>query len=188
MDKTKILIIGATAHEGSQTKRVVEYLNKYLSARDDIELKSYTTSDLDMKMSEEVKAGADEYKELAVWADGYLIVSPEYNHSFPGSLKMLLDLLYKEYEHKAVAIAGVSSGILGGARMIENLIPVLRELHLYVCRESILFASVRDAFSDTGEPNDPKTNGRVDKTMNELVWLASTLRDGRDNFAPLPKQ
>lgn len=54
-------------------------------------------------------------------ADGLVIVSPEYNHGYPGEMKLMLDQLYKEYNRKPVGICGVSSGALGGARMVEQL-------------------------------------------------------------------
>ena len=63
-------------------------------------------------------------------ADGLIIVAPEYNHSFPGLLKHVLDTNLKEYIHKAVGVCGVSAGPFGGARMIQSLVPVLRELGL----------------------------------------------------------
>lgn len=63
-------------------------------------------------------------------ADGIVIVTPEYNRGYPGLLKYVLDTNLKEYIHKAVGICGVSAGGFGGARVIENLLPVLRELGL----------------------------------------------------------
>src|SRR3974390_1936637 len=61
-------------------------------------------------------------------ADALVIVSPEYNHGYSGLLKHVLDSCLKEYIHKAVGIVGVSAGPFGGARVIQNLLPVMREL------------------------------------------------------------
>ena len=63
-------------------------------------------------------------------ADAIVLVAPEYNRGYPGLLKHVLDTNLHEYIHKAVGVVGVSAGIFGGARMIENLLPVLRELGL----------------------------------------------------------
>jgi NAD(P)H-dependent FMN reductase len=63
-------------------------------------------------------------------ADGFIIVSPEYNHSYPGELKMLLDMLFSQYAHKPVGICGVSSGAWGGTRMVEQLRLVCLAFHL----------------------------------------------------------
>jgi NAD(P)H-dependent FMN reductase len=59
-----------------------------------------------------------------------VLVVPEYNHGYPGLLKHVLDTNLKEYIHKAVGICGVSAGGLGGTRVIQNLLPVMRELGL----------------------------------------------------------
>src|SRR5262249_15619999 len=63
-------------------------------------------------------------------ADALVLVVPEYNHGYPGLLKHVLDTCLKEYIHKAVGIVGVSAGPFGGARVIQNLLPVMRELGL----------------------------------------------------------
>jgi NAD(P)H-dependent FMN reductase len=54
----------------------------------------------------------------------------EYNHSYPGELKMLLDMLFSQYAHKPVGICGVSSGAWGGTRMVEQLRLVCLAFHL----------------------------------------------------------
>ena len=63
-------------------------------------------------------------------ADGYIIVTPEYNHTYPGLLKHVLDLNYKEYLHKAVGVCGVSAGPFGGVRAIEALLPTFKAFGL----------------------------------------------------------
>ena len=63
-------------------------------------------------------------------ADALVIVSPEYNHGYSGLLKHVLDSCLKEYILKAVGIVGVSAGPFGGTRVIQNLLPVMRELGL----------------------------------------------------------
>jgi NAD(P)H-dependent FMN reductase len=116
-------------------------------------------------------------------ADGLVIVSPEYNRSFPGLLKHALDSCLKEYIHKAVGIVGVSSGIFGGARMIENFLPVLRELGLVTIFWDVNFGSVSKVFDETGALRDQAFVTRTDKFLKELIWMADTLRHGREHVA-----
>src|SRR5205814_10618622 len=70
------------------------------------------------------------FSDLVTRADGLILVVPEYNHGYPGLLKHALDMNLEEYIHKAVGICGVSAGPFGGARVIEALLPVVRELGL----------------------------------------------------------
>jgi NAD(P)H-dependent FMN reductase len=116
-------------------------------------------------------------------ADGLVIVSPEYNHSCPGLLKHALDSCLKEYIHKAVGIVGVSAGIFGGARMIENMLPVLRELGLVTIFWDVNFANVSRVFDETGELQDQAFVTRTDKFLHELIWMADTLRYGREHVS-----
>ena len=117
--------------------------------------------------------------------DALIIVSPEYNHSFPGLLKHALDMNLKEYIHKAVGICGGSAGPFGGARMIENLLPVMRELGLVTIFEDVNFAKVGTLFDERGALLDENFVRRVDSFLNELIWMARALRHGRENIAPV---
>jgi len=114
-------------------------------------------------------------------ADALVIVSPEYNHGYPGLLKHVLDTNLKEYIHKAAGIVGVSAGIFGGARMIQNLVPVLRELGLVAIFWDVNFTSVGTRFDDAGTLLDESFLPRIDKFLDELLWMAETLRYGREH-------
>jgi NAD(P)H-dependent FMN reductase len=116
-------------------------------------------------------------------ADALVVVAPEYNHGYPGLLKHVLDSCLEEYIHKAVGIVGVSSGPFGGARVIENLLPVMRELGLVTIFWDVNFSSVQTAFSKGGELVDQSFIRRVEKFLKELIWMAQTLRHGREQIA-----
>jgi NAD(P)H-dependent FMN reductase len=116
-------------------------------------------------------------------ADALAIVSPEYNHGYCGLLKHVLDSCLKEYIHKAVGIVGVSAGPFGGARTIENLLPVMRELGLVTIFWDVNFFIVQNAFDSTGNLRDEAYLRRIDKFLKELIWMATTLRYGRANVA-----
>ncbi len=117
-------------------------------------------------------------------ADFPLLVVPEYNHSFPGLLKHVLDTNLKEYIHKAAGVCGVSAGPFGGARMIQSLLPVLRELGLVTIFSDVYFGNAGKLFDPaTGAIADPAYTGRVEKFLNELVWMARALRYARENIS-----
>jgi len=96
-------------------------------------------------------------------------------------LKHVLDSCLKEYIHKAVGIVGVSAGPFGGARVIENLLPVMRELGLVTIFWDVNFGNVRKLFDADGKLLDEAFIKRIDKFLGELVWMAKTLRYGREN-------
>jgi NAD(P)H-dependent FMN reductase len=116
-------------------------------------------------------------------ADGLVIVSPEYNHGYPGLLKHVLDSCLKEYIHKAVGLVGVSAGPFGGTRVIQNLLPVMRELGLVTIFWDINFSNVQNVFDPEGRLRDQAFLRRIDKFLKELIWMAATLRYGRQSVA-----
>jgi NAD(P)H-dependent FMN reductase len=122
------------------------------------------------------------FAESIARADAVILVTPEYNHGYPGLLKHLLDSCLKEYVHKAAGIVGVSAGPWGGTRAIENLMPVVRELGLVPIFWDVQFTHSYKTFEE-GKPLDPVYGPRIDKFLAELVWMAKTLRYGREHIA-----
>jgi NAD(P)H-dependent FMN reductase len=121
-----------------------------------------------------------EFSEAMNRADALVLVAPEYNRGYPGLLKHVLDTNLHEYIHKAVGVVGVSSGIFGGARVIENFLPVLRELGLVTIFWDVNVNNVRSRFDESGALVDDSFLA-IDKFLDELIWMAETLRFGREN-------
>lgn len=134
---------------------------------------------------EDVGAGTGDpsYAEKMQRADALIIVAPEYNHGYSGLLKHVLDSCLKEYVHKAAGIVGVSAGPFGGTRVVENLLPVLRELGLVTIFWDVNFSAVRKVFDEQGRLRDESYLRRIDKFLKELIWMARTLRYGREHVA-----
>jgi len=116
-------------------------------------------------------------------ADALVVVSPEYNHGYSGLLKHVLDSCLKEYIHKAVGIVGVSAGPFGGTRVIENLLPVMREIGMVTIFWDVNFSSVQKVFAEDGRLLDESYIRRIDKFLKELIWMAKTLRQGREQIS-----
>jgi NAD(P)H-dependent FMN reductase len=123
-----------------------------------------------------------EFSAKVIRADALVVVSPEYNHGYPGLLKHVLDSCLKEYIHKAVGLVGVSAGPFGGTRVIENLLPVMRELGLVTIFWDVNFSNVQNVFSNDGRLLDQSYLRRIDKFLKELIWMAKTLRHGREEI------
>jgi NAD(P)H-dependent FMN reductase len=123
-----------------------------------------------------------EWRDAIIKADGLVIVTPEYNHGYPGSMKAVLDLLLKQYIHKAVAFVGVSAGPWGGTRVIEACVPMVRELGLAVTFTDLNFPMVKSKFDSDGKLLDDAYERRVEGFFDELIWMAKSLRWGRENL------
>jgi NAD(P)H-dependent FMN reductase len=116
-------------------------------------------------------------------ADAFIIIAPEYNHGYPGLLKHVLDTNLKEYIHKAVGICGVSAGPFGGTRVIQNLLPVMRELGLVTIFWDGNFSSVQNIFDMDGALLETAYVRRLDRFIKELIWMANVLRHGRESVS-----
>jgi NAD(P)H-dependent FMN reductase len=124
-----------------------------------------------------------EFSQTCARADGLILVVPEYNHGYPGMLKHALDSNLKEYIHKAVGICGVSAGGFGGTRVIESMLPVMRELGLVTIFWDGNFSGAQKLFDENGEIHDKPTYvKRIDKFLGELIWMSKVLRHGRENI------
>jgi NAD(P)H-dependent FMN reductase len=176
------LILG-TAREGRQSENVARFVFEQTNKRADVETELIDVRELPMKLDDAGEQMKDPKFSAAIErCDGLIIVTPEYNHGYPGLLKHALDMNLKEYIHKAVGICGVSAGPFGGARVIEGLLPVMRELGLVAIFEDVNFGNVAKIFDDQGNLLDQNYLRRLDKFLNELVWMARVLRHGRENI------
>jgi NAD(P)H-dependent FMN reductase len=183
--KLFIPILLGTLRKERYSEKVANYLFKKVLENSDIETKLFDIKDFNLPSDEEgipLQNQNFEYRDAILRADGLIIVSPEYNHSFPGSLKRSLDMLYKEYKFRAVGIVGVSSGIVGGARMIESLAGVVKALGLVITQKDLHFPKVQELFDSDGNLKDESINKRIDGFLTDLIWLARALRWGRENL------
>jgi NAD(P)H-dependent FMN reductase len=155
-----------------------------MKKRPEIETRLFDVADFDLPhddYGQEIKDRFPEWRDAIIRADGLVIVTPEYNHGYPGSLKAVLDLLLREYVHKAVAFVGVSAGVWGGTRVIEAMVPMVRELGLAACFTDLNFPKVEKVFDADGKLLDPAFGDRAAAMLDELVWMSRVLKWGRAN-------
>ncbi|MFD3905282.1 NADPH-dependent FMN reductase [Streptomyces californicus] len=112
-------------------------------------------------------------------ADAFVVLTPEYNHSFPAPLKTLIDWHSAEWQAKPVAFVGYG-GISGGLRAVEHLRQVFAELHTVTLRDTVSFHNAGALFDDEGRHLDPEPADAAAKTLlDQLVWWGTALRDAR---------
>jgi NAD(P)H-dependent FMN reductase len=184
VDKLLLPVLLGTNRKQRNSLFPARWLIGEIEKRNDVQTKLFDTADFALPhddYGQGLKSLFPEWRDTIIKADGLIIVSPEYNHGYPGVLKAVLDLLLKEYIHKAVAFVGVSAGPWGGTRGIEAMVPMVRELGLAVTFTDLNFPKVQRTFDAEGKLLDPAFENRAKDFLDELVWMSSTLKWGREN-------
>jgi NAD(P)H-dependent FMN reductase len=180
-----IPVILGTPRQGRRSEHPAHLLLEETKKRAGVETKLIDVRSLHMRLDDAGEGMKDPaFSATVERADALILVVPEYNHGYPGLLKHALDMNLKEYIHKAVGLCGVSEGPFGGTRVIEHLLPVMRELGLVTTFTDVNFSNVRKVFNENGELLDDSFVPRVNKFLDELLWMARVLRHGRENVAP----
>src|SRR5947209_14286962 len=147
-----IPVILGTARQGRESEHAAQFVFERVKARAGVETELIDVRTLPMKLDDAGEQMKDpKFSATIERCDGLIIVTPEYNHSFPGLLKHALDMNLEEYIHKAVGICGVAAGVFGGARVIDSLLPVLRELGLVAIFEHVSFGRIKTVFDEQAE-------------------------------------
>ncbi|MFC9325811.1 NADPH-dependent FMN reductase [Kitasatospora sp. NPDC057015] len=116
-------------------------------------------------------------------ADAFVVVTPEYNHSYPASLKAAVDWHFTQWTAKPVAFVSYG-GAAGGRHAVLHLENVLTELHAVTVRDGLAFPNYFTAWQD-GRPLDPGAPGYAKTLLDQLAWWAQALRAARA-AAPYP--
>ncbi len=184
MDKLQIPVLLGTNRKVRKSIFAAKWILGAMQKRPEIETRLFDVADFALPQDDygqEIKNLFPEWRDAIISADGLVIVTPEYNHGYPGSLKGVLDLLLKEYIHKPVAFVGCSAGPWGGTRVIEAMVPMVRELGLAVTFTDLNFPHIQKKFDDDGNLLDPAYEERAKGFLDELVWMSQVLKWGREN-------
>lgn len=182
--RLSIPVILGTSRKGRASAHAATLLAALLNRRAGVSSEVVDIASLDLPIDdagEAIKNPA--FAATIAAADGLVIVAPEYNHSFPGLLKHALDSCLTEYVHKAVGLVGVSSGPFAGTRVVQGMLPVMRELGLVTIFWDINIGQVGKVFAEDGRVLDDAVVRRSDRFITELIWMSTVLRYGREYVA-----
>ncbi|ADH66386.1 MULTISPECIES: NADPH-dependent FMN reductase [Nocardiopsis] len=114
-------------------------------------------------------------------ADGYVVLTPEYNHGYPGELKSAIDAARREWFGKAVGFVSYG-GMSGGLRAIEQLRSVFSELHTATIRDTVSLHNAQTMFGPDGTPvvDMSSAEAAVERMLRQLAWWALALREARE--------
>jgi NAD(P)H-dependent FMN reductase len=180
-----IAVLAGTTRLQRQSILAAEYIADFGRTLPDVEIIFVDPVDFHFEGDGNDPEGKDpRYSDITARADAFFIVTPEYNHSFPGSLKRMLDSELKNYNHKPVAIAGVSNGNWGGVRAVEALVPAIRETGLIVLSWDVYFPYIQNIFNPDHTPKEEYAEryaSQLTKLYAELLWFARMLKAEREN-------
>ena len=178
---SKVEIISASVRNGRLSDRVALFFRSYLETELNAEVRIQDLAELNFPLFEErlamqkspdakVQAFANAIEE----ANLVVIVTPEYNGSFPASLKNCIDLLYPQWYHKPTAIVTVSDGDFGGAQVIVSLSFILWKLKAWLIPAQFPVPNVHDNFDEAGNPiNAEALQLRLKPWLKEVRWVLS---------------
>jgi NAD(P)H-dependent FMN reductase len=186
MDSTplRLVVVIASTREGRFAPKVANWFLEEAGTR----------ADLDIDVLDLAEAGLPD--RLTGWgtpppaavaavtprmaaADAFVIVTPEYNHSYPAPVKTLIDWHFTEWQAKPVAFVSYG-GMSGGLRAVEHLRGVLAELHAVTVRDTVSFHMAGERFGPDARPVDPAGCAAAAKSLlDQLAWWAHALREAR---------
>jgi len=117
-------------------------------------------------------------------ADGYIPITPEYNHSISSAMKNTLDYFLEEYFFKPSGIISYSVGPFGGILAGNHLRQVLAEMGAPAIPSQLPISKIQDAFGDDGELIDTNYERRFEKFLDEFEWYVTALSEQRKKGTP----
>ncbi|HEC30827.1 MAG TPA: NADPH-dependent oxidoreductase [Candidatus Yonathbacteria bacterium] len=183
MEKLFIPIILGTARKDRQSENATQFIlgeaQSYGFNTELIDVRDYLWGETIPAWVEDERTSP--WKDIVNRADGFIIVLPEYNHGYPGELKILLDGAFKEYAKKPVALCGVSGGGFGGTRVVENIRPILTGLALVPISNTLYFSKIEDIADKDGKISEQYLKDGAQKMFEELAWYGSALKTAKSN-------
>jgi NAD(P)H-dependent FMN reductase len=182
-----IAIITGSTRPGRNSEAVAQWVYDLAQKRSDakfelVDLADYNLPLLDEpmlpSMNQYTKPHTKAWSQTIAKYDGYIFVTPEYNHSTSGALKNAIDYLYVEWNNKAAAF--VSYGSMSGARAVEQLRPVMAELQIADVRAQVAFSLFTDFVNFSQFQPDPRHEAELDTLLDQLIAWAGALKPLRE--------
>lgn len=173
-----ITILSGSNHEGSTTGKLCRYMQSCFEAAGH-QVLLFDIAERPLPVFSE-KGSYDEDENVGTlrsWvAEGQAIVlaTPEYHGSLSGALKNSIDFLWPQFDGKPVLSASVAGGPVGVSSLL-HLQSIVRNVHAINSPEWVSLGGPDRAFSDAGEPENPKMRERIQKACNYLLKLAESL-------------
>ncbi|MFF5917417.1 NADPH-dependent FMN reductase [Streptomyces flavochromogenes] len=180
-----LALVVASDREGRFAPVVTDWFRSRLAEREDFTVTVVDLAEIDLPTSlsydpsPAVRAELAKVTPVLEAADAYVVVTPEYNHSFPAALKNLIDRHYTEWQAKPVGFVSYG-GISGGLRAVEQLRQVYAEMHAVTVRDTVSFHNAHGLFDADGRHKDPAgAEGAAKALLDQLGWWGRALKDAK---------
>lgn len=180
----KIAIITGSTRPGRKSEAVAQWvLDLAKKQRQDVEFELVDIADYKLPLLDEPvppSLGKYSHEHTKTWAakidtfDGYVFVTPEYNHSTSGALKNALDYLFREWNNKAAGF--VSYGSAGGARAVEHLRVILAELMVATVRAQVMLSLFTDFENFSTFKPDARHEQSVKTLLDQVVAWSGAMK------------
>lgn len=191
----KIQIILGSTRQGRRGEKVAKWVLGQAIMRKDLKVELLDLRDWPLPFFDEPKSpstisegeystkAANQWAAKVAEADGYVIVTPEYNHGYSAVLKNALDYVYKGWNNKPVFFVSYSTGSVGGARAVEQLRVVVNNLQMVALQAALHLPRVHEAFDEQGGVKDARFNSGLSAIFDQLAKLANIYKSnqGRGN-------
>ncbi|OLE55783.1 MAG: hypothetical protein AUG51_01745 [Acidobacteria bacterium 13_1_20CM_3_53_8] len=187
MSKFYVPIILGSTRRGRKSERVARFVHARMSKRENLETEVLDLLDYNFPIMEErlrfdenPPPHVREFSEKIARSDSVVIVTPEYNHGYPGVLKNALDYLLPEYKRKPIGIVTVSGGNFGGINCLEQLRLVTLGFGAFPIPASLPISRVQESFDEEGNPQEAFYEKNAENFINEVLWFAEAIRTQRE--------
>ena len=188
-EKSKLVILVGSVRQGRFGPTVASWVADRAREHGEFDVEVVDLAELDIPLvlpALSAKAAGDDYPRPEAMqtvtrqldaADAFIVVTPEYNHSYPASLKAMIDWHYNQWTAKPVAFVSYGA-VAGGRHAVLHLENVFTELHAVTIRDGLSFPNYYLTWSD-GQPQDGQAEVSAKSMLEQLAWWATVLRAAR---------
>ncbi|MDZ7726115.1 MAG: NAD(P)H-dependent oxidoreductase [Candidatus Campbellbacteria bacterium] len=183
-----IKIIAGSSRPGRFNIQPANWIFELANNRESVNAELLDLKEIDLPFLDEEKSPMSgeyskehtlEWSEKIKEADGFVFVTPEYNHSFSPVLKNAIDFLYNEWNYKPASFISYGS-LAGGARAVEHLRGVAGEIKMYDLRDQILIPNYWNGLNESGEYQfNENQEQEAEALLDNLVFWADKMKDIR---------
>lgn len=186
----KLAIIVGSTRPGRVGAAVGQWVCDIAKRREDAEFELVDIEDFNLPLLDEpIPPAQGRYTKdhTMAWAakidsfDGYVVVTPEYNHGTSAALKNAIDFVYAEWNNKAAGFVGYGSA--GGVRAVEHLRQVMAEVQVATVRGQVMLSLFTDFENFTTFKPDPRHEKSLNKMLDQIIAWGGALKPLREKSA-----